>query len=70
MGQNIEQGIIYSEFSPEMHQILKYAGVNEVLPKWIERADGPNSEAGQLCNQLVAPISGGVVNPDGTATRQ
>ncbi len=70
VGQNIEQGITYSEFSPEMHQILKDAAVNEVLPKWIERAGGPNSEAGQLYNQLVAPISGVVVNPDGTATRQ
>ena len=70
MGQNIEQGITYSEFSPEMHQILKDAAVSEVLPKWIERAGGPDSEAGQLYNRLVAPISGVVVNPDGTATRQ
>ena len=70
VGQNIEEGIIYTEFSPEMHRILKDAAINEVLPKWIERAGGPGSEAGQLYNDLIAPISGVVVNPDGTATRQ
>ena len=70
VGQNIDEGIIYSEFSPQMHQILKDAAVNEVLPKWIERAGGPDSEAGRLYNDLIAPISGVVVNPDGTATRQ
>ena len=68
--QNIEKGITYSEVSPEMHQILKDAAVNEVLPKWIKRAGRPDSGAGQLYNRLVVPISGVVVNPDGTATRQ
>ena len=33
VGQNIEQGITYGEFSPEVRQILKDAAVNEVLPK-------------------------------------
>ena len=70
VGQNIEHGIICSEFSPEMRQILKEATINEVSPRWMEYAGGPDSEAGQLCNELVAPISGVVVNPDGTATRQ
>lgn len=70
VGQNIEEGMEYSEFSPELHAILKDAAINEVLPKWIDRAGGPQSEAGQLYNELVAPISGVVVNPDGTASRQ
>ncbi len=70
VGQNIAEGMVYSEFSPEMHTILKDAAVNEVLPKWIERAGGPESEAGLLYNSLIAPISGVVINPDGTASRQ
>ena len=68
--QNIEEGMEYSEFSPELHVILKDAANNEVLPKWIERSGGPNSEAGQLYNELIAPISGVVVNPDGAASRR
>lgn len=70
VGQNIAEGMEYSEFSPELHTILKEAAINEVLPKWIERTGGPQSEAGVLYNDLIAPISGVVVNPDGTASRQ
>ena len=65
---NIRQGTTHSQFSPEMARIFKAAAINEVLPKWIERAGGPASEAGRLFNERIAPISGVVVNPDGTAT--
>ena len=40
VGQNIAEGMTYSEFSPAMNRILKDAAINEVLPKWIGRAGG------------------------------
>ena len=33
VGQNIAEGMEYSEFSPELHVILKDVAINEVLPK-------------------------------------
>ena len=70
VGQNIAEGMVYNEFSSEMQSVLKDAAINDVLPKWIDRAGGPESEAGELYNSLVAPIAGVVINPDGTASRQ
>ncbi len=70
VGQNIDEGMTYSEFSPAMNRILKDAAINEVLPKWIGRAGGPDSEAGQLYNELIAPISGVAIGPDGKAVVQ
>ena len=63
VGQNIAEGMVYNEFSSEMQSVLKDAAINDVLPKWIDRAGGPESEAGELYNSLVAPIAGVVIQP-------
>ena len=52
---------------PEVKAALKDAAISHVLPNWIARAGGPNSEAALLYNDIVAPILRVRVLPDGTA---
>ncbi len=65
-GELIALGMEHSNFSPEMLDLLKEAARVAVIPKWAERAGGYDSEALQLYNSKVAPITGLYVAPDGT----
>ena len=65
--ENTEGGMEYVEFTPEVKDALYQAGRNNVLPKWVERTGGPNSEAVQIYNDKVAPILGIRVGPNGQA---
>ncbi|MCH7737866.1 MAG: TRAP transporter substrate-binding protein DctP [Chloroflexi bacterium] len=69
-GDLIGLGMTHSNFTPEMLAILKDAAVSAVIPKWADRAGGYDSEAVQLYNSKVAPITGIYVNPDGTAEKR
>ncbi len=64
---NTENGMVHSELSPEIHDAILQAHLNSVLPRWVERAGGPDSEAVRLFNEVVAPIVGVNINPDGSA---
>ena len=57
----------YIEFSPEIRDALFQAGRDNVLPRWVERTGGPNSEAVQIYNEKAAPIIGVRVGSDGQA---
>ena len=57
----------YIEFSSEMRDALFLAGRDNVLPRWVERAGGPNSDAVQIYNEKAAPIIGVRVGADGQA---
>ena len=48
----------------EIKDALYRAGRNNVLPKWVERTGGPNSEAVQIYNAKVAPLLGVRVGAD------
>ena len=65
--ENTEGGMEYVEFTPEIQEALYQAGRNNVLPKWVERTGGPNSEAVQIYNEKAAPIIGVRVGADGQA---
>ena len=65
--ENTEGGMEYIEFSQEVKDALFQAGRNNVLPKWVERTGGPNSEAVQIYNEKAAPIIGVRVGADGQA---
>ena len=56
-------------FSPDMLVILKDAAASAVIPKWVRRVGGPDSDAVKLYNEKVAPITGLMVNPDGTVSK-
>lgn len=65
--ENTEGGMEYIEFNQEVKDALFQAGRNNVLPKWVERTGGPNSEAVQIYNEKAAPIIGVRVGADGQA---
>ena len=60
----------YILFSPEMraHE-FNVALLQNVLPRWIERAGGADSDAVRIFNEKVSPIVGVIINPDGTASK-
>ena len=65
--ENTEGGMEYVEFTPEVKDALYQAGRNNVLPKWVERTGGPDSEAVRIYNEKAAPIIGVRVGADGQA---
>ena len=65
----VETGLEYSEFSPELWDyIFNEVVLNRIVPKWVERTGGPDSEAVALFNEKAAPIVGVRINPDGSAS--
>ena len=65
---NIAAGMEYIEFTPEIKAAIREAAIDRILPNWVQRSGGPDSEAVQIYNEKVAPIVGIKVNPDGTAS--
>ena len=43
--------------------------LQHVMPGWVERAGGPDSEAVKLFNEKVSPVVGDKINDDGTAAK-
>ncbi len=64
---NVDAGMIHRPFSDEVQSKMREVALEVILPNWVERTGGPNSDAVQLFNEKVAPIIGVAVNPDGTA---
>ena len=64
---NVESGMIHRPFSDEVQTKMREVALNVILPNWVERTGGPDSDAAQLYNDKVAPILGVAINPDGTA---
>ena len=65
---NVESGMIHRPFSEEVQTRMRDVALNVILPNWVQRTGGPNSEAVQLYNDKVAPIVGVAINSDGTAS--
>ena len=66
--QNIDQGMEYAELTPVLRRALRDAAISRVLPNWVKRAGGPDSQAVKFYNNQVAPIVGIQVNSDGSAS--
>ena len=65
--ENVADGLIHQEFSPEMKRALKDVAINQVIPQWVKRAGGPDSKAAKLFNEKLSPIGNVRILPDGTA---
>ncbi|MDA1129792.1 MAG: TRAP transporter substrate-binding protein DctP [Chloroflexi bacterium] len=65
----IELGMTHANFTIEMLAIMKDAAASSVIPKWANRAGGPDSEAVKLYNEKIAPITGLTVEADGSVSR-
>ena len=65
---NVESGMIHKPFSDEVQARMREVALTVILPNWVERTGGPNSDAVTLYNDKVAAIIGVAINPDGTAS--
>ena len=66
--ENIAEGMELVEFTDEMKAAQRRSAIENVVPGWVDRVGGPNSEAARIFNELVAPIVKVTINPDGTAS--
>ena len=68
IADNVAQGMEYRDFTPEVKGALREIALEIILPNWVERVGGPDSEGAKIFNKKVAPIVGVKINPDGTAS--
>ena len=56
--KNIDAGLEYIEFGPEMRAISDDAVINSVVPNWVDRVGGPDAPFVEVFNNAIAPIVG------------
>ena len=66
--ENIAEGMELVEFTDEMKAAQRRSAIENVVPGWVDRVGGPNSEAALIFNELVAPIVKVTINADGSAS--
>ena len=65
----LDQGITYNPFSDEIRTFLfEEVALKKVVPQWVNRVGGPDTEAVKLFNETVGPVSGILINDDGSAS--
>ena len=57
----------YIEFSPEIKAALKKASMEQVVPNWVERVGGADSDAVKMFNEYVSPLLGISIDANGQA---
>ena len=65
---NVEAGMIYSDFTPEMKERIREGAIEIVLPNWVGRVGGPDTPEVKVFNEKVGPIVGMRINPDGSVS--
>ncbi len=68
LSKNVEAGMEHVPFSAEV-QAYAYenAIIGRMIPNWVKRAGGVDKPEVKLFNEIIAPIAGVQINPDGTA---
>ena len=66
--KNIDAGMTYVEFGPEMRSHSDRAVSNSVVPNWVDRV-GLDSPFVDLFNRAIGPIVGITIESDGAITR-
>ena len=62
-------GMTLIEMSPELREASFNVAVERVLPKWLDRLGGPDTEGARIFNEKVTPIMGVKINPDGSIVK-
>jgi len=67
--RNIDAGLEFIEFTPEMlEQQQNVAVAQHVIPQWIKRVGGTDTDIVRLFNDKIGPILGIKINPDGSTS--
>jgi TRAP-type C4-dicarboxylate transport system substrate-binding protein len=69
IADNVAGGMEFVEFSQELKDALLQASIDVVIPSWVDRNGGPDSEGAKMFNEFVGPIVGVTINADGKAIR-
>ncbi len=65
----LDEGMTYNPFSEEVRNFLfEEVALKRVVPQWVNRVGGPDTEAVALFNKTVGPVAGIRINPDGSAS--
>jgi len=65
--ENVAGGMEYIEFTPEIKAALRVAAIEKVVPNWVERVGGADTDAVRMYNQYVAPLLGVSIDANGNA---
>jgi len=65
---NSDAGMQVNDFTPEVKAKLREIALEIIIPNWVERLGGPDTEGVRLFNEKVSPIVGVRINPDGSAS--
>ena len=67
--KNIEEGMEHITWNEEIYSyILNEVVVGEMIPNWVNRVGGYDTDEVKLFNEKFGPIAGVKINPDGSAT--
>ncbi len=66
---NVAGGMEHVPFTEELVTALKQAAIDTVIPNWVDRNGGPDSEGAKMFNEFISPIINVVINADGSASR-
>ena len=67
--KNIDEGMEHIPWDEEMYAyILNEVVIGQMIPNWVGRVGGYDTDEVRLFNEKFGPIAGVVINPDGTAT--
>jgi len=63
------KGMELVEFSPELKARSFEVALERVIPQWVKRLGGPDTEGARIFNEKITPLTGVKINPDGTASK-
>ena len=67
--KNIDEGMEHIPWDEEMYAyILNEVVIGQMIPNWVGRVGGYDTDEVRLFNEKFGPIAGVTINPDGTAT--
>ena len=67
--KNIDAGMAYVEFGPEMRAHSDNAVSNSVVPNWVDRV-GVDSPFVDVFNRAIGPVVGITIEADGTIIKE
>ncbi len=65
---NVAGGMEHVPFSQELKDALRQAAIDVVIPNWVDRNGGVDSQGAKMFNEHVGPIVGVTINADGSAS--
>ena len=65
----LDEDMIYIPFSDEIKDYMfEEVGIKRVIPNWVSRVGGTDTEAVEIFNRTVGPVAGVKIEPDGSAS--